>query len=79
MQWNQSFSLQFTMKNLDFLLVPHQVHIKKFWQLENHSKTRKFRPLNCNGTDMGEEKQMIAIPQKQKWLKEHSYVPTLSL
>ncbi len=29
--------------------------------------------------DVGEEKQMIAIPQKQKWLKEHSYVPILSL
>jgi len=28
---------------------------------------------------MGEEKQMIAISQKQKWLKEHSYVSTLSL
>jgi hypothetical protein len=29
--------------------------------------------------DVGEEKQMIAIPQKQKWLKEHSYVSILSL
>jgi len=29
--------------------------------------------------DMGEEKQMIATPQKQKWLKEHSYVPILNL
>jgi hypothetical protein len=29
--------------------------------------------------DVGEEKQMITIPQKQKWLKEHSYVPILSL
>jgi hypothetical protein len=29
--------------------------------------------------DVGEEKQMIAIPQKQKWLKEHFNVPILSL
>jgi hypothetical protein len=42
------------------------VHIKKFWQLQIIQRVEKNRPLSCNAMDMGEEKQMIAFPHKQK-------------